>query len=203
MILSRRQFFTSLLALLVAPRLSRADLASRSITYHADIGILFNLFTLSLDGKVDEQVDRGAGRYRVLIAGEGSRITNRIESVGVIRERRFVPTLTASFFSVRGRESRTHISYDYDRKLIHYRQTSQTFFLGRERLAEDFLGVPVGQPLDDVVSATLNYAEGQLDRDGQGAYWTFVVRRRRSEREGPDDVQPEGTGPKSCRSASR
>ena len=189
MALSRRQFLVSLLALPLAPRLGWADRPARSGTYHADIGILFNLLTFTLDGSVDEQVDRIAGRYRVLVAGDGPGIANRIESEGLIRERRFAPTATSLFFSVRGRESRTHVSYDYDHGVVHYRHASQTFLLGRRRVADDVIGIPVGQPLDDIVTATLNYAEGLLEVDGKGDFRTFVVRRARPKREGPDEIQ--------------
>ena len=190
MILSRRQFMASILALVLMPRQALADRVVRLSAYHVNIGILFNLFTFTLDGSVHEEIDRAAGRYQVRISGEGSGITSRIESVGVLRERRFAPTVTTSFFSVRGRESRTRVSYDYDRRLVHYRHTSQTFFLGRQRIGEDDLEIPPGRTLDDVVSASLNHAEGLLERDGLQGYRTFVVRRKRSEREGPDDVEP-------------
>jgi hypothetical protein len=117
---------------------------------------------------------------------------NRIESVGIVRSQRFAPMATTSFFSIRGRESLTQIRYDYDQRIVHYYHTSETFFLGRRRVAEDAIGIPADQPLDDIVTATLNYAEGVVERDGQRAYRTFVVRRARPEQEGPDDVQAAG-----------
>jgi hypothetical protein len=43
--------------------------------------------------------------------------------------------------------------------------------------------------VDDIVSAALNYADGLLEVDATGAYRALVVRRKRPEREGPDDVQ--------------
>ncbi len=192
MIVSRRQFLAALLAIFFTPRLGRADQPVQSATYHADIGILFGLFTFTLDGSVDQQVDRIAGRYRVLVAGDGAGIANRIESEGLVRDRRLTPTATSLFFRVKGRESRTRISYDYDRGLVHYRHTSQTFLLGRWRSVDDVIGIPASPPLDDLVTATLNYAEGLLEADGQGGYQTFVVRRARREREGPDEVQAGG-----------
>lgn len=192
MTLSRRQLLTLPLALLLAPRFGRAAPAVRAAAYHADIGVLFSLFTFSLDGSVDEEVDRIAGRYRVLIAGEGDGVVNRIESAGFIRGERLAPAATTLFFSVRGRESRTQISYDYDQGLVHYRHASQTFLLGRRRVAEDVIRIPAGQPLDDVVTATVNYAKDLLEGDGQGAYRTLVVRRARPPREGPDEVQAGG-----------
>jgi len=187
--LSRRQFFSLLLAVFLLPRLGRADQSSVSAAYHADVGILFNLFTFSLEGSVEEQVDLTAGHYRVLVAGEGARIANRIESAGVVRNGRFFPTTTALFFMVRGRESRTQISYDYGQGLIRYRHASQTFLLRRRRIAEDVLRIPAGQPVDDIVTSVLNFAEGILEREGDKTYRTLVVRRPRREREGPDEVQ--------------
>ncbi len=192
MILSRRQFLALPVALLLAPRIGRAASPVRSTTYHADVGVVFNLFTFSLDGAMEEEVDRVAGRYRVLVAGEGSGIANRIESEGFIRDRRLLPTATTLFFSARGRESRTQIRYDYDQGLVHYRHASQTFLLGRRRVAEDVIRIPADQPLDDIVTATLNYAEGLMEREGPGVYRTFVVRRARPPHEGSDDVQPGG-----------
>lgn len=191
--ISRRQFLTLPLALILAPRLGRTGQPASSVsTYHADVGILFSLLTFTLDGTVDVRIDPIAGRYRVLVAGEGPGIANRIESTGLVRDGRFAPTATALFFALRGRESRTHMSYDYDRRLIHYRHASQTFLLGRRRTVEDVIKLPAGQPLDDIVTATLNFARNRLDADGQGAYRTFVVRRTRPAREGPDEVQAEG-----------
>ncbi|MFQ5899266.1 MAG: hypothetical protein ACE5JN_13625, partial [Candidatus Methylomirabilia bacterium] len=134
------------------------------------------------------------GRYRVLISGQGPRIANRIESEGLIRQRRFAPTATSLQFNARGRESRTHITYDYDRGLVHYRHASQSFLLGRWRVGEDVIGIPAGQPLDDLVTVILNYAEGQLEADGPGAYRTSVVRRASAEGEELDDVQAKGYG---------
>ena len=192
MMLSRRQFLAAPLVLLLAPRSGRASQLAHSAAYHAEIGIFFGLFTFTLDGTVDEEVDRIAGRYRVQAAGAGSGISNRVESVGLIRERRYTPTATTVISSVRGRESRTHIGYDHEHGLVHYRHASETFLLGRRRVAEDTIGMPVGQPLDDIVTATLNFAEGLLEPDAQGGYRAFVVRRARREGEGPDDVQTGG-----------
>jgi len=186
--LSRRRFLVSLLALPFLPRAAGAAEPLRS-AYHAEIGVLFNLFSFTLDGGVEEQVDRRAGRYRVLVAGDGPGVENRIESEGLIRAGQFTPTSTALFFRIKGRESRTTVRYDYDQGLAHYRHRSQTFLLGRERVADDALKIPAGRPLDDIVTATLNYAEGVLPSDGQGTYETFVIRRVRPKREGPDDVQ--------------
>lgn len=191
MILTRRQFLALPLTLLLTSRLSRAQPA-HTAAYHAEIGILFGLFTLALDGLVDEEVDRTAGRYRVVAAGEGDRVAHRIESAGLVRGGRLSPLVTSLSARVMGRESRTRITYDYDRGLAHYHHASETFFLRRRRVAEDVVRIPADQPLDDVVTAALNHAAGLLEADGPGIYRTFVVRRARPPEEGPDDVQPGG-----------
>ena len=190
--LSRRQFLALPLALLFAPRLGQASELVRSATYHAEIAILFSLFTFTLDGTVDEDVDRIAGRYRVLIVGDGPGIAQRAESVGRIRERRFTPTATTLISTIRGRVGRTQISYDHERGLVHYHHTSETFFLGRRRMAEDTIPIPDGQRLDDVLTAALNYGQGLLETDGPGRYRTLVVRRARRAGEGPDEIHPGG-----------
>src|SRR5262249_39780011 len=41
-------------------------------------------------------------------------------------------------------------------------------------------------------SAELNFAADKLDRDPDGTYRTYIVRRSRPENEGPDDVSPSG-----------
>lgn len=191
MTLSRRQFLALPLAFLLAPRAARARPA-RAATYHAEIDILFGLFTLALDGLVDEEIDRTADRYRVVVVGEGDRVAHRIESAGLVRGGRLSPLVTSLSSRVLGRESRTQIRYDYDRGLAHYHHASETFFLRRRRVAEDVVRIPAGQPLDDVVTAALNHAAGLLEADGPGIYRTFVVRRARPPKEGPDDVQPGG-----------
>jgi hypothetical protein len=52
--------------------------------------------------------------------------------------------------------------------------------------------MPTGQPVDDLASATLNFAAGQLESDAQGYHRTVVVRRAKTENEGPDDVSANG-----------
>jgi len=49
--------------------------------------------------------------------------------------------------------------------------------------------IPIGLHVDDVVSATLNYAD-DLWAPKDGGLRTFVVRRRHAPDEGPDDVSP-------------
>jgi hypothetical protein len=157
-----------------------------------DVGVLFGLFAFSMVGSVDEQIEPVPGKYRVVVAGEGSGIANRLESAGLVRGGRLVPTTSDLSFSIRGRESRTVIRYHHERGLLDYTHVSHTFLLGRRREARDVLRFPVGLPVDDVVTATLNYARGALERDPGGAYRTWVVRRARPDHEGPDDVRAEG-----------
>ena len=160
--------------------------------YRVEAGVLFGLLTFSMTGSIDEQIDRDAGRYRVVVAGQGPGIANRVESSGVVRGRRLVPRATYSRFNIRGRDSWTAITYDLDRGLIDYNHVSHTFFLGRRREVHDVVRLGPEQPVDDVVTATLNYAQNALDTDPSGAFQTYVVRRVRPEREAPDDVQAGG-----------
>ena len=108
MALSRREFLTTSILLplfLFNRRFPRAQAQSRQgATYHVDAGVFFGLFTFNVDGSIQEQIDRAAGRYRVVVAGQGSQITNRLESTGIIRGRRFVPSATNIFLDLRGRE---------------------------------------------------------------------------------------------------
>lgn len=92
-------------------------------------------------------------------------------------------------FSVWGRESRSRLEYDYDQGLVYAWYRSETFLLGRTGVGEDRLRMPTGQPLDDAVTVTLNYAEGLLERDPQGGYRTLVVRRKAPEPDGPDGAR--------------
>jgi hypothetical protein len=89
---------------------------------------------------------------------------------------------------VRGRESRTQVTYDYERHVIEYHARAETFFLRRLRVVDDVLPLPPGVPLDDAISAALNYREGLWTPQPDGRLHTHVVRRRRKEDEGPDDV---------------
>ncbi len=195
MVLTRREFLTSipLILLLLDRRLAGAgEQSRRGASYHVDAGVFFGLFSFNIDGSIDEQIDRAARRYRVVVAGQGSQIANRLESAGVIRDGRFLPTATDIFLNFRGRESRTTIAYDHDRGLIDYQHISQTFFLGRRREVHDLVRPNADQPVDDLITTALNYAEGAIGRDAEGSLRTHVVRRTRSENEGPDDVQPGG-----------
>jgi hypothetical protein len=187
---NRRDFLTLALALLLAPARLAAEPVARQGTFAADVGILYQTLTFHLKGDVQESIDRAAGRYDVRITGQGTGIANRIESSGALREGRWVPLRGASWFQVRGRESRTQISYDYDRRLVEYHARGETFFLRRLRVVDDVVTLPPGISVDDAISALLNYREGLWTPGPDGRLQTHVVRRRRAENEGPDDMAP-------------
>ena len=186
--MNRRHFLTLPLALLAAP-LSRALAAveSRKGDFSVDVAILYGAFSLRLVGTMDEGVDREAGRYDVAIVGEGSRIANRIESHGVLRDGRWAPTRTTSWFQVVGREARTELVYDYAARTADYRYRGETFLLRRLRVAQDVLALPETH-VDDAISVILNYGDGRWPAAADGSFRTQVVRRRRPANEGPDDV---------------
>lgn len=196
-LITRRRFLSLPLALLLVPAALRrggggqawARPESRGATYAVDVAILYGLLTFHMDGTLTEAVDRTDGRYDVKMAGEGDGIANRIESRGVIRDGRWTPRETRSWFSVRGRESRSDVSYDWTRRTIEYHFRGETFFLRRLRVADDLVAVPEGVHVDDAISATLNYADGRWPPQGDGVYATHVIRRKKAENEGPDDVQ--------------
>lgn len=191
--LHRRQFLTLLGAGSLATLLLRVPgvssrTHSRKAAYSADVGILWDAITLRLQGTLDEVIDRAAGRYEVRAAGEGDGIANRLESIGRVRDGRWTPERATSWFNVRGRESRGEITYDWTARKIDYRFRGETFLLRRLRVVEDTLSVPSGQHVDDVISAVLNYVDDQWKPEADGALRTRVVRRRKRESEGPDDV---------------
>jgi hypothetical protein len=157
--------------------------------YVADVGVLYDMMTFHLKGTIEESIDRAAGTYHVVIAGDGASIANRVESRGLLLNGRWTPVRSASWFKVRGRLSQTEIDYDHVRRAIAYRARGETFFLRRVRLVEDVVTIPSEMHVDDVISATLNYAD-QLWPSLDGTLRTFVVRRRHSPDEGPDDVAP-------------
>jgi hypothetical protein len=165
-----------------------AAVESRKGDYAADVAILYRMFSLRLAGTIDEAVDRAAGRYDVTIHGEGGSIANRIECHGTLREGRWCPTKSASWFQVVGREARTELTYDWTARTAEYHYRGETFLLRRVRVADDVVTLPSG-PVDDAISAILNYAEGRWAPDGDGSFHTRVIRRRRRANEGPDDVE--------------
>src|SRR5215831_15700735 len=106
-ILSRREFLALPLIGLLFPRVAVADGPERSVRrYEAEMGILFNLLTFKLSGTIVREIDRAAGRYRATMNATGAGITAGTENAGVIRDGRFMPTMTRGFHIVRGRENR-------------------------------------------------------------------------------------------------
>src|SRR5213596_802870 len=138
---SRREFLTLPLALILAPliggRPAGAAPDARKAKYGADISILYGVLTYRLEGTMTETVDRGAGQYGVAIA-------NRVESRGTLWQGRWAPLQTRSFFSVKGRESRSDITYDYARRSVAYHFKGETFFFRRLRVVDDVLPIPEG-----------------------------------------------------------
>jgi hypothetical protein len=186
---SRRDFLALALGILLGyPRPLSAEPVRRRGTFAADVGILYSMLTFHLEGGVEESIDRAAGRYEVRVTGQGDGIANRIESSGVLRDGRWVPLRGASWFQVKGRESRTQIAYDHRRRIVEYHARGETFFMRKLRVVDDVLPIPDGMVVDDALTALLNYRDGHWTPQPNGRLRTHVVRRRRSENEGPDEV---------------
>ncbi len=188
--MDRRGFLTLALALALAPlRAARVAAEERTGTFEADVGILYGTLSFHVAGTIQEAVNRAVGRYDVTIRGRGAGITNAVDSSGILREGRWTPGRTRSVFVVHGRESRSEVAYDWGRRAIEYHNRSETFFLRRLRVTDDVVAIPEGMHVDDVISATLNYAESLWPPQPDGSLLTYVVRRYRPSGEGPDDVQ--------------
>lgn len=188
--LKRREFLTLPLAFILASaRALRAEALVRRSAYDVGVGLLYNALSLDLAGTVSESVDRAAGRYEIRAVGQGSRIANRVESRGAWLAGRWVPLESRSWFDIAGRVSRTELKYDHLRRTVEYHYRGETFFLRRQRVADDVVAMAEGLHVDDVISALLNYAEDLWRPGPDGVYRTVVVRRHRPESEGPDDVQ--------------
>src|SRR5215475_14021390 len=191
--LSRRAFLLAPLPLALLPREAlAAPPVGEPWGFSVDVGVLFNLITFSLKGVLVKEIDHGAGRYRVTMNGEGDNISLHTDAGGVIRQGRFVPVDLHSTSTIRGRPSRLDLRYDHDRGTVEYHSVAHTFFLGRRRQVDDVLKLPTDRQVDDFLSAELNFAADKLDRDPDGTYRTYIVRRSRPENEGPDDVSPSG-----------
>lgn len=193
--LDRRQFLTLPLKLLLAPALvqtapwlAHAEPEARRTAYDVDVGVLWDAMTFHLPGTLEEAVDRATGRYEIKAVGQGSKIQNRVESRGILVNGRWSPVEATSWFLVAGRETRSQTLYDHDRRRIEYHFKGETFFLRRLRVADDVLAIPTGIHVDDVITTVLNYADGRWPQQPDGTYHTYVVRRQRPEKEGPDDV---------------
>jgi hypothetical protein len=186
--IDRRSFLTLALAALLAPARLGAEPAVRRGPFAVEVGILYEMLTFRMSGDIEERYDQAAGRYDIRVSGQGDGIASRIEATGERRRGRWVPRHDASWFLVRGRESRSEIRYDHDRRLVEYRARSETFFRRRVRVVDDTVPIPAGMIVDDGISALLNYRDGLWTPTPEGRLRTHVVRRRRAEHEGPDDV---------------
>src|SRR5260370_32397830 len=111
-----------------------------------------------VEGMLSERVDRAGGSYEVKIAGEGDGIANRIESSGVLLNGRWAPQESHSFFSVKGRKSRSDIAYDWTRRTIAYHFRGETFFLRKLRVADHPLPGPGELHLDHPLGPMLHHA---------------------------------------------
>jgi hypothetical protein len=193
-LLTRRQMLAALPALLLLGGGSAHALEDGRtvVAYQLDLSVLFNLLSLSLTGTVTQEIDRRAGRYRVSMDGRGTAISTRTEASGIIRAGRFKPLETRSVHVFRGLENTSTTTYDYERQRAELHAVGHTLLLGRRRQVDDAVALPPGQPVDDLISAELNFAANMLDREADGTYHTSVVRRARAENEGPDDVSPDG-----------
>jgi hypothetical protein len=149
------------------------------------------VLTYRVQGTFTQSIDRPGGRYEATVEGEGDGIANRIESTGALHQGRWVPVRSRSFFSVKGRESRGDIAYDYVRGRIEYHFKGETFFLRRLRVVDDVLSIPPGLLVDDSISASLNYTDRLWKPGADGRLVTHVVRRKMAPDEGPDDAQAE------------
>jgi hypothetical protein len=192
--LTRRELLAALpLGLLFGRGLAHALEDGRSThAYQMDLSVLFNFFTLSLSGTVTQEIDRRAGKYRVLVEGQGIAISTRSEASGIIQGGRFKPLELRAVHHVRGRQNTANTTYDYARRRVEIHGVTHTLLLGRPRRVDDMLSLPPGRPVDDLASAALNFAANTLEHDADGTYQTWVVRRARAENEGPDDVSPDG-----------
>ena len=189
-VIGRRDFLSLPLAFLLAP-LARAsaDAVAHTAPYRVDVRLLYGALTYRIDETLAESIDRSAGRYEVAMTGEGDGIVNRIESSGALRQGRWAPLRSRSFFSVKGRESRGDVTYDYTARKIDYHFKGETFFIRRLRVVDDSLPMPDGLLIDDAISATLNYADQLWRPQTDGDLLTHIVRRKIASNEGPDDVQ--------------
>lgn len=171
-------------------RAAAAPAAARTFDYRVDISMLFDLIRYSVSGSMVEEVDTAAGRYRVLITGSGTAVSSRVEARGLIENGRYRPLELKSDHSMAGRPSSLAITYDYARGVVDYHAVGHTLLRGRRRQVDDMVVMPPGPPIDDAISAGLNFAAGRLEQGPDGAYRMTILRRSRPRSEGPDDVTP-------------
>ena len=193
-LLTRRQLLAAIPAALLVTRgwAHTLDDGRSVLSYQLDLSVLFNFLTLSLTGTVTQEIDRKAGRYRVTMDGKGTAISTRTEATGLIQEGRFKPLESRSLHVFRGRQNTSVTTYDYGRQRAELHAVAHTLLLGRRRQIDDAIALPQERPVDDLVSAALNFAANTLDHDTDGTYHTWILRRARAENEGPDDVSPDG-----------
>jgi hypothetical protein len=192
--ITRRRLLAAIPAALLVTRGRALGLENgRSVLgYHLDLSVLFNVLTLSMTGTVTQEIDRKAGRYRVTMNGKGIGISTGTEATGLIQDGRFKPLESRSFHVIRGRSNTSVTTYDYARQRAELHAVAYTLLLSRRRQIDDAIALPQDRPVDDLVSAALNFAAGTLDREADGTYYTSVMRRKRAENEGTDDVAPDG-----------
>jgi hypothetical protein len=190
--LTRRQLLAALpLGLLLGRRAAHALEDGRTVfTYQLDLSVLFSVLTVSLAGTVTQEIDRRAGTYRVVMEGQGPGIATRTEAAGIIRDGRFKPVETRAVHHFRGRQNTSATTYDWAKQRVEVHAVTHTLLLGRRRQVDDLVAIPAGRPVDDLISAELNFADNQLEHDADGSYHTWVVRRIRAANEGPDDATP-------------
>jgi len=187
--LSRRALLAGLLAWpLGRGRAAAGAVEARRALFTARVAIMYGLLRFEETGTIEESVDRAGGRYDIRITGRGDEVSTEIESAGMLRDGRWTPTRFQDHFAVYGRQSRLEIAYDHARGTATYRGRSETFVLRRLRVVDDVVALPAGVHVDDVISATLNHADGRWPPEPDGSLATRVVRRQRRPREGPDDV---------------
>ena len=193
-LLSRRQLLAALpLGLFFGLGRAHALADGRSsFSYQLDLTVLFSLLTLSLSGTGVQEIDRRAGKYRVTMEGQGTGISTRTEATGIIRDGRFKPVETRAVHHFRNRQNTSTTTYDYTRQRAEIHAVTHTLLLGRRRQVDDVLAIPAGRQVDDLISAELNFAANTLDRESDGTYSTWVMRRARADNEGPDEVSPDG-----------
>jgi hypothetical protein len=193
-LLTRRQLLAAIPAALLVTRgwAHSLDEGRSQLGYQLDLSVLFNVLTLSLTGTVTQEIDRKAGRYRVTMDGKGTAISTLTEATGVIEGGRFKPLESRSLHVFRGRQNTSVTTYDYGRQRAELHGVAHTLLLGRRRQIDDAIALPRERPVDDLVSAALNFAANTLDHDADGTYHTWILRRARADNEGPDDVSPDG-----------
>src|SRR5262249_11768834 len=162
LLLDRRTVLGMALAWVLAPgRRAAAEPEVKKGNFSARVALLFGAFRFEESGVIEETVDYAAGRYQVRITGTGGDMTTEIESTGALHNGRWAPVRFTDRFLVYGRESKLEVNYDLAGGRIRFQGRSETFLLRRVRVTDDTIAVPPDTHVDDVISATLNYAEGR------------------------------------------